>query len=472
MSATAGEMPIELEAAAQAVAGPELEPPVPADDSFRRGGENPEPADAPAEQADARVLPEIERAIGATRQAVLDHFRDTEGDQSMSQIKAALPNVLPGTVEACVRREWEAGRLLRVSPGTYRLAPKPPEPPKRPSTPPPPTPDEEAMWFDALEAWAVDPSSWNVEELGPPPDVPNNNIPPDIRMRFTDRLRKREEGRRDREAAIAKQAAADRELRDKLIGAAGNNIVRSSALDEVAPIRAAMELVPLNGILTSIRDGLHRLMCPASEPARSWRETRLLTRIAEDYCRRLIVPNLVDVWSKAGQAPAAKTQSSPPSVAPSTVPDVPMPPPANAADTSEAQAAVSAPATEETAPASPQPQAAAIPDAAIGEEPAAVDAEMPEAPTRASILAAFARDRTPPQPAASPRPAPPQPTPPPRPQRQAAPAEREEIGEAAYDEIVAGWKAGNLAWARKWGPAPGEVGCRVPLAVLKRNRLA
>jgi hypothetical protein len=101
-----------------------------------------------------------------------------------------------------------------------------------------------------------------------------------------------------------------------------------------------------------------------------------------------------------------------------------------------------------------------------------VDAEMPEAPTRASILAAFARDRTPPQPAASPRPAPPQPTPPPRPQRQAAPAEREEIGEAAYDEIVAGWKAGNLAWARKWGPAPGEVGCRVPLAVLKRNRLA
>jgi predicted RNA-binding Zn ribbon-like protein len=54
----------------------------------------------------------------------------------------------------------------------------------------------------------------------------------------------------------------------------------------------------------------------------------------------------------------------------------------------------------------------------------------------------------------------------------AAPAEREEISEAAYDEIVAGWRAGNLAWARKWGPAPGEVGCRVPLAVLKRNRLA
>jgi hypothetical protein len=31
---------------------------------------------------------------------------------------------------------------------------------------------------------------------------------------------------------------------------------------------------------------------------------------------------------------------------------------------------------------------------------------------------------------------------------------------------------GNLDWSRrKWGPPPGESECRVPLAVLKRNRL-
>jgi len=41
-----------------------------------------------------RVLPEIEYAIGGTRQAILDHFTDIEGDQSMAQIKAALPTVL------------------------------------------------------------------------------------------------------------------------------------------------------------------------------------------------------------------------------------------------------------------------------------------------------------------------------------------------------------------------------------------
>jgi len=60
-----------------------------------------------------------------------------------------------------------------------------------------------------------------------------------------------------------------------------------------------MEFVPLDRILTSIRDGLHRLMCPASEPATSWREPRLLKRIAQDYCQFVLVPAMVDDWGKA-----------------------------------------------------------------------------------------------------------------------------------------------------------------------------
>ena len=43
-----------------------------------------------------------------------------------------------------------------------------------------------------------------------------------------------------------------------------------------------------------------------------------------------------------------------------------------------------------------------------------------------------------------------------------------EITEAAFDEYVAGWVAGNIEWPRRMlGPAPGESGCRVPVAVLK-----
>src|SRR5437899_1861102 len=85
-----------------------------------------------------RAMPEIEYPVGPVRQAILDHFLDSDSpEQSMAQIKAALANVLPGTVEACVRREWEAGRLLRVSPGVYRLAPaKPPGPPEPPEPAP------------------------------------------------------------------------------------------------------------------------------------------------------------------------------------------------------------------------------------------------------------------------------------------------------------------------------------------------
>src|SRR5262245_24945930 len=74
-------------------------------------------AEAPAE----RALPEIEHAVGATRQRILDEFLDLEpgAELSMSQIKAALPGVPSGSVEAAVLREYRSGRILRTSPGHY-----------------------------------------------------------------------------------------------------------------------------------------------------------------------------------------------------------------------------------------------------------------------------------------------------------------------------------------------------------------
>jgi len=133
-------------------------------------------------EADASALPEIEHAIGATAPGPSwITFLDTEGDQSMAQIKAALSNVLPGTVEACVHREWQQGapsthfarRLIRLAPA------RPVEPtPSRRLLHLLRQPGDEAMWFEALERWAVD-RSWDTE-LGPPPDQPNN-IPADIK---------------------------------------------------------------------------------------------------------------------------------------------------------------------------------------------------------------------------------------------------------------------------------------------------
>jgi hypothetical protein len=101
---------------------------------------------------------------------------------------------------------------MRV-PGVYKLAPA-----KSPEASPAPQPDPPGVrgnghsadeWLDALERWAVDPSSWNVEELGPPLGQAGSRIPDGIKLRFNDRIRKRHERRREAEAATAKRTAAD-----------------------------------------------------------------------------------------------------------------------------------------------------------------------------------------------------------------------------------------------------------------------
>jgi hypothetical protein len=239
---------------------------------------------------------------------VIDCFLDSdETDLSMSQIKVALSNVLPGTVEAAVLREYRSGRIGRVAPGTYRLAPAKPPEAKRQSTPPPPTPDEEAMWFSAFDAWISEPETWDRTTLGPRPDEPGRRIPPDIVAKGVDRSRKRKERRREAEAAAAKRTAADAELRDRLIAATGGNIVRTSALDDVGPIKLALQVVPIDRILSAIRYQTDRKLYPKNEPARSWGEPRLLKAIAES-----IVPSLVAAWTAAGTRPSPAVPSSSP----------------------------------------------------------------------------------------------------------------------------------------------------------------
>jgi len=215
-----------------------------------------------------------------------------------------------GTAEAGILREFRSGRILRTSPGHYALASARPPEAKRPSPPPPPTPDEETMWLSAFEAWINQPESWDRAKLGPRPDEPGRSIPADIVARGVDRSRKRKERRREAEAAAAKRTAADAELRDRLIAATGGNVIRGPGIEDVAPIKLALELVPIDRILSSIRNKTDRKMYPKNEPASSWGERRLLKAIAEDYCGSVLVPRLVAAWEAAGKAPATKAQSS------------------------------------------------------------------------------------------------------------------------------------------------------------------
>jgi hypothetical protein len=309
---TASEMPIEpvppvpqAPDAAVCAEGPDLRSPV-------SGSANAELDAAPASAAAPaeRAMPEIEYPIGPLRQAVLDALADADEPLSVARIIAELPTgTSRGSGESAIRRELVQGRIERVGPGLYVLAKPTPAEQSKPAPPDPPAVRIDGMtdqnWLAALENWAVN-RSWDTE-LGPSPDQADNRIPPAVRMRFADRLRKRQERRREAEAAATARAAADQELRDKLIAATGGNVIRGPGIEDVAPIKLALQVVPIERLLSAIRYQTDRKLYPKNEPARSWGEPRLLKAIAES-----IVPSLVATWTAAGTRPSPMAPGSPP----------------------------------------------------------------------------------------------------------------------------------------------------------------
>jgi hypothetical protein len=276
-------------------------------------------ADAAADNQAARVerAPgEIERPLISLRQAIIDHLTDTEEPQSVAQILAAMPaGTTRNTCEAAVKRCFDAGLIERVAPGRYQLAPQRPAP----SEPPPelkPGPTDgltSEQWFEVLEAWLLDASTWNTAELGPTPDSTDHRVPPDIITKFNDRQRKRLERQRDAEAAAAKREEADRALRDQLLEAIGGNFVEGPGVHDLAPIRLALTLVPIDYVLLAIKKFDPKVNLPDPEPLKTWRDPSLLKRIAEYYCRFVAIPSMVKAWSaaKAPQKPAGAPEASP-----------------------------------------------------------------------------------------------------------------------------------------------------------------
>jgi hypothetical protein len=273
-----------------------------------------EKVDQAAPEGDAPGdAPEIAFANGSTSDLIVNHFIDSaeSGDQSMTQIKAALPHIAGNTIESAVRRLVERGRLIRVAPGVYRLGPETPAEPAKPAAPPPPRPTEEATWFEALEHWAVDPSTWDVEELGPRPNEPDNKIPPDVRLRFADRRRKRQERERDREAALAKQAEADAALRAKLIHGCFNNVVLGApGLSDLSPIRAMLRDVDIQFVMLGLKRRTDKRIDPQAAPIASWRDERFLTEVARAALLGGLLPQLVQGWKAAGTAQAKLASAS------------------------------------------------------------------------------------------------------------------------------------------------------------------
>jgi hypothetical protein len=66
--------------------------------------------------------------------------------------------------------------------------------------------------------------------------------------------------------------------------------------EEVAPIRAALETVPLDVVLSAVRYKTDRRLHPGNQAATSWREERLLRAIAEHFCRFTLAPAMAAAW--------------------------------------------------------------------------------------------------------------------------------------------------------------------------------
>jgi len=251
----------------------------------------PAPPAEPAETEDNRTA----------REKVLDHFADCDDpDQSVAQIIAGT-GLSRNTCEQAIFRAVQSEQLQRESQGVYRLAPPKPLAPSRNGH----SNDE---WIALIEAWQVNPASWNIEEDGAPPNDPSHRIPLDVVGRFKARQAREAKEREKREAA-------DVELRNQLIAACNGNFTPGPGIEDIAPIKAAMELVPLDLILSVIRWKVCKLCCPANPTLTSWRDPCILRAIAKEFCDSIIIPKSVDAWSAAGTAPGKPVQRAEPSPA-------------------------------------------------------------------------------------------------------------------------------------------------------------
>jgi hypothetical protein len=333
--------------------------------------------------ADARAALEIEHPIGPVRQGVLDHLIDSDGPQTVAQIIAGLGNYARGTIEAAVLREYRSGRIERVAPGTYRLAPpKPPEPPKS-SKPPPPEPvvrsdghtDEE--WLAWLGDWRPG-GKW--EGPGNPPGQPGCVVPPGAVAKHNDRVRKRLERQRERDATAARQGAADAELRARLRAVCHGNVMAGRGLDDMTVIRTMLQVVRLEDVLIGLKRVVDRRLDPRAEPIAHWTDKRFLEAVARRYSSDVLIPSMIAAWEAAGRTSAPTAPNSPPTgdmpdidelrsrhdnehapAGPHTLlatPDVAMQAPANASDASEPPAAAP-PGPRRTANRTSGPTAAA-----------------------------------------------------------------------------------------------------------------
>jgi hypothetical protein len=279
------------------------------------GGDTVSDAAAAATPAPEAAPPETEPEKSA-RELILSELLDCveAGPLSRQQLLEAT-NLDLNVLDQALFRAKKAGQIECLDRGLYRLAttvkPSPPPKPKLPPKPPPPTVSSDGrpvqQWLDWLSSWYVG-AAW--QGHGSAPDQPGHQIPIDVVYLWN--ARKAELKRAAAEKAAAEKAAAapppkaaakpapprkaaaaaeDAALLDKLLAATNGNFVDGTDLGDVGPIKAALEVAPLEHVLSVVRSKADRRIFPKNPPLRSWGDPALLKAIAESFCKSVVRPH-------------------------------------------------------------------------------------------------------------------------------------------------------------------------------------
>jgi hypothetical protein len=122
-----------------------------------------------------------------------------------------------------------------------------------------------------------------------------------------------------RRLAAAQKAAQpvtvdDADLIDRLMAAAGNNVL-TGGVHDVAPIRAMLaDGVLLDDVLRVLRDKVNRGVSKYAATLESWSEKRFLKHCATAHLARTVVPALVERWLKTPPGKPAETPAAPAAV--------------------------------------------------------------------------------------------------------------------------------------------------------------
>jgi hypothetical protein len=235
----------------------------------------------------------------SARELVIDYFTDTEGEQTVDQVMRGTGIASRDVAHQALHRATDAGLIERVGVGVYRIAPVKPPRPLKPVAPPPGEPPQireghtDAEWLALIETYHRT-GQWDRERDGLPPDAFGHKVPLDIIMRLNLRQAEAKKAAEKVAARKAAAAAADAALLEQLLAVTNGNHVDRPDLWDVGPIKAALETVPIEHVLSVVRSKADRRIFPKNPPLRSFRDAALLRAIAESFCKAVIIPNMVD----------------------------------------------------------------------------------------------------------------------------------------------------------------------------------